>query len=231
MPAATRQSSPTTKFHQKRPNERRWLMPRPPPRRRAARLAAQRAHERERDRGEEGDHAEQRRLVARPVDAGSLGGPEACRSSSAAAPTANLIVFSGTRESGPCASSPAATTSTTAAAAPSAASASCPCALPKAITMKTTSSPSSRTPLNATVNPYQSSRLPLGAPRSRGLIALLPERFVLVVQRLVAARAQDRLAQPLQPEGEQQGADDQPQRVDGDDASAPARVRRRAPPA
>jgi hypothetical protein len=30
----------------------------------------------------------------------------------------------------------------------------------------------------------------------------------------VAARAQDRFAQPLQPEGEQERADDQPQRVE-----------------
>ena len=36
----------------------------------------------------------------------------------------------------------------------------------------------------------------------------------LVVQRLQAARAQDRLAQPLQPEHQQDRADDQAQRVD-----------------
>src|SRR6266545_661650 len=72
-------------------------------------------------------------------------------------PTANLIVFSGTRVSGPRASTPPATTSTSAAAAPPAARPSRPCALPNEITMKTTSRPSSRTPLNATVNAYQSS--------------------------------------------------------------------------
>ena len=45
-------------------------------------------------------------------------------------------------------------------------------------------------------------------PRARG------EDGVLVVQRLVAARAQDRLAQPLQPEDQQQRPDDEPKRVD-----------------
>ena len=75
-PAATRQSSPTMKFHQKRPNERRYLMPRPP-RNGACRTAAQRAHENERKQREERDHAEQRELVAGPVDAGALRAPEA----------------------------------------------------------------------------------------------------------------------------------------------------------
>jgi hypothetical protein len=37
---------------------------------------------------------------------------------------------------------------------------------------------------------------------------------VLVVQRFEAARAQDRLAEPLQTEDQQQGSDEQPQRVD-----------------
>ena len=72
-------------------------------------------------------------------------------------PTANLIVFSGTRESGPFAATPAIKTTTSAAAAPAAASPRCPDVLPNAMTMKTTSSPSSSTPLKATVNEYQSS--------------------------------------------------------------------------
>src|SRR3954454_4088188 len=72
-------------------------------------------------------------------------------------PTANLIVFSGTRSSGPRASAPTATTRTSAAPAPAAASPRRPWALPKEMTMKTTSSPSSRTPLKETVSEYQSS--------------------------------------------------------------------------
>ena len=45
---------------------------------------------------------------------------------------------------------------------------------------------------------------------------LLREERVLVVQRLVAAGAQDRLAQPLQAEDEQERADDEPQRLQRD---------------
>ena len=84
--------------------------------------------------------------------------------------------------------------------------------------MKTTSRPSSRTPLNATVNAYQSRPARSLAARCRGLLALRAEGLVLVVQRLVAARAQDRLAQPLQPEREQQRADDEAKRLDRDRA-------------
>src|SRR5437764_983534 len=50
-------------------------------------------------------------------------------------------------------------------------------------------------------------------PRSRSrAFELAGEDRVLVVERLVAARAQDRLSQPLQAEREQQRADDQPKR-------------------
>ena len=96
------------------------------------------------------------------------------------------------------------------------------CALPKVITMNATSSPSRSTPLNASVKPYQSSPARCrrrGAPAS---CELAREDRLLVVQRLEAAGAQDRLAQPLQAEGEQQRADDEAQGVDRDDASAPA---------
>src|SRR5262249_15300568 len=58
----------------------------------------------------------------------------------------NLGAFSGPRSSGPRTASPTATTSTTAAAAAAAARPSRPCVEPKVITMKATSSPSSRTP-------------------------------------------------------------------------------------
>ena len=131
-------------------------------------------------------------------------------------PTANLIVFSGTRCSGPRASTPATTTTTSATTAPTIATSSRPCALPNVITMKTTSSPSSRTPLKAIVKEYQSSPARRSLARRLGLGPLALERLVLVVQRLVAARAQDRLAQPLQPEDEQEAADEQAQVVDRD---------------
>src|SRR5436190_4918823 len=72
-------------------------------------------------------------------------------------PTANFNVFSGTRDSGCRATAPSAATSTTATPAPTAASAIDPCALPNVRTMNATSRPSSKTPLNAIVNAYQSS--------------------------------------------------------------------------
>ena len=57
-------------------------------------------------------------------------------------------------------------------------------------------------------------------------LALRAKDLLLVVQRLVAARAQDRLPQPLQPEAEQERADDEPERVDGQVLQAPGRARR-----
>ena len=96
--------------------------------------------------------------------------------------------------------------------APSAASGMLPCVLPNVSTMNATSRPSSSTPLNESVKPYQSrpgALLVRGGARLRGLRC---EDRRLVVQRLEAARAQDRLAQPLQAEREQEAADDEPER-------------------
>ena len=56
----------------------------------------------------------------------------------------------------------------------------------------------------------------LDVRRAACLRELAREDRVLVVQRLVARRAQDRLPQPLQAEDEQQRADHEPQRVDRD---------------
>ena len=58
-------------------------------------------------------------------------------------------------------------------------------------------------------------RSPVRSSR-RGQVALPPKRLILVVQRLVAARAQDRFPQPLEPEHEKQRADDEPQGIDRD---------------
>ena len=85
---------------------------------------------------------------------------------------------------------------------------------PNVTTMKTTSSPSSNTPLKATVNEYQSIPRRCSAPAAAACSRSARERRVLVVQRLVAARAQNRLAQPLQTEDEQQRADDEAERLD-----------------
>jgi hypothetical protein len=71
-------------------------------------------------------------------------------------PTANFNAFSGTRASGARTSTPVTATTTTAAAAPITAAPTLCWLAPNVITMKTTSSPSSRTPLNASVKAYQS---------------------------------------------------------------------------
>ena len=124
-------------------------------------------------------------------------------------PTANFRVFSGTRVSGARTARPTPATSTNAAAAPAAASGMLPWVLPKVSTMNATSRPSSRTPLKARTNP------PLGRSHF-GLGDGLGVDRVLVVERLVAARTQDRLPEPLQPEDKQQRADDEPEVVQRD---------------
>ena len=71
-------------------------------------------------------------------------------------PTTNFIVFSGTLANGARAATPTPAMTSTAAAAPSAARPTLPWLSPKVITMNTTSSPSSSTPLKDSVNAYQS---------------------------------------------------------------------------
>ncbi len=68
-------------------------------------------------------------------------------------PTTNFMVFSGTRASGALTATPTAATTATAQAAATAASPMSCWLLPKVSTMNTTSSPSSSTPLNDSVNP------------------------------------------------------------------------------
>ena len=83
--------------------------------------------------------------------------------------------------------------------APSAARPTLCCAPPNVTTMNATSRPSRNTPLNATVNVYQSMPRVVAGGRASGALLLGVDR-VLVVQRLEAARPQDRLPQPLQSE-------------------------------
>src|SRR5215475_4493058 len=110
-------------------------------------------------------------------------------------PTANFIEFSGTRASGARTARPTPATSTSAAAAPTAASGIEPCALPKVRTMNTTSSPSSSTPLNESVNPYQSTpaRSTWAAPRasssSRAKIASSSWSALYPLARRIALRS------------------------------------------
>jgi len=70
--------------------------------------------------------------------------------------------------------------------------------------------------LKASVNPYQSRPARASRPAARALLLLAREDLRLVVQRLEAARSQDRLAQPLEPECEEQPADDQAEDIDRD---------------
>src|SRR6478609_2543115 len=71
-------------------------------------------------------------------------------------PTTNFRVFSGTRVSGWWTTTATPVTSTAAATAPITAGIMSPAVRPKVITINTTSSPSSSTPLNDTVNATQS---------------------------------------------------------------------------
>ena len=86
-------------------------------------------------------------------------------------PTANFIQFSGTLVSGALTAMPMIVTTTMAAAAPITAAPMFFWLSPKVITMKTTSSPSSSTPLNARVKEYQSL-----TPRLDSLAAVLRRR-------------------------------------------------------
>ena len=73
-------------------------------------------------------------------------------------PTANLIVFSGTRASGLCSAMPATSTIAPPSGAPRRRRLGIESAFsPNVITMKITSRPSRKTPLKLTTNPNQSS--------------------------------------------------------------------------
>ena len=172
------------------------------------------AHERddaERDHHDERDDAEQRRVAAGPRDAGAFGAQKIPNEVSMT-PTPNFNVFSGTRVSGACTITPAISTTTNAAAAPIAANPTLCCVPPNVTTMNATSRPFEEHALERDRErvPVVCRSLAVGAEqRDLGFV----DR-VLVVQRLQAARAQDRLAQPLQPEDQQHRADDESQRVD-----------------
>ena len=136
-------------------------------------------------------------------------------------PTANLIVFSGTRASGRRSATPAASTTAPPHAAPAAASGIASALSPNVITMKTISSPSRKTPLKLTtkrepVEPEPRAR----RRRARGRRCSVAEDLLLVVQRLEPRGAQDRLAQPLQAEDQQQRADDQLQQRSGNHSTS-----------
>src|SRR5262249_44813684 len=90
-------------------------------------------------------------------------------------PTANFIQFSGTFVSGALTTMPVMTTTTIAAAAPRAAAPMLWALSPNVITMKTTSSPSSSTPLKDSVKEYQ-SLTPRRDPAAASFAALTSRR-------------------------------------------------------
>src|SRR5262249_28096218 len=104
-------------------------------------------------------------------------------------PTANLIVFSGTRLNGSRSSAPANTTTPSASSAPSAASGMLPCAVPKVSTMKATPEPSRKHGLER-----RCDALPAHAAPGLGVRALLRGELLaedrgLVAQRFITASA------------------------------------------
>ncbi len=115
-------------------------------------------------------------------------------------PTVAFIRFSGMRVSGARRATPSTITAASATTAPTTAPTRCPTP-PSAITISTTSTPSSSTPLNAVVTATQCSRVESAALRRLELLGL-------VVLRLQAGLAKDRLVQPAQPEEQQEDADD-----------------------
>ena len=141
-------------------------------------------------------------------------------------PTTVLMVFSGTSLSWRATSRPTMATRTAAAAAASAARPRRCWAAPRLTTISTTSVPSRKTPLKATANPTPSCfGVPgRGAGAARRVLrrsdAQLGHRgrkdLVLVMRILVAARPQDRLAEPGQAEHQEQRSHHHAQRVDRD---------------
>ena len=134
-PAATRQSSPTTKSHQKSPGSAESSDPAP----------ARSVRRRDRD-GQAVGRARRRRGDDRGVArlasvAPAPSAPQYDPNDVSMTPTASFSEFSGTRASGARTATARTTTTTTAAAAANAAKPMLPWLAPKVSTMKTTSSP------------------------------------------------------------------------------------------
>ena len=109
---------------------------------------------------------------------------------------------------------------TSAAAAAAAARPIRPCVAPNVMTMNDDLEPLEQHALEGDGERVPVDPVAGALAGRRGRALLLPERLGLVVLGLEAARAEDRLAQPLEPEDEQQAADDEPQRLDRDQLSS-----------
>ncbi len=93
-----------------------------------------------------------------PLDADPLADKERARKADSITPTLAFIRFSGTRVRGARRTTPSTITATSATTAPTTAPTRCPTP-PRAITISTTSTPSSSTPLNAVETATQCSRV------------------------------------------------------------------------
>src|SRR5437588_2133883 len=140
-------------------------------------------------------------------------------------PTMNFSVFSGTFASGTRTSAPTRMTSRPAARAPSAAEAmpleretALVAALsPKVITMNATSRPSSKTDLYDSRNPKRSKRDEETSTASRAEFSpFFLVNGLFVVARFQTGVAHDGVLQPLQPEEQQERADDRAKHVEWD---------------
>ena len=189
---------------------------------------AARRHHHQRHERDPGDDHQQGGVAAGRERAGALGPPEDPDQVSIT-PTENFIAFSGMRASGARAANPAPTTIATATAAAAAASPIRCWLAPNVRTMNATSRPSSSTPLNAITNEYgvevraaASTRACIAASRSaRNAASSSWSAFK-------SGGAENRLAQPLQAEHEQQPADDEAQHVERQRGQRRAERRRRS---
>ena len=133
-------------------------------------------------------------------------------------PTANLIVFSGTRSSGERTAIPTSRTSTTAVTAAAAARGVRPCDRPERDHDEYDLEPFEQYSLERDRERVPIHRRPCGTRHAGCLLALGSERRTLVVQRLVAAGAKNRLSQPLETEDQEERSDNEAQGVDREQA-------------
>ena len=218
-PSAVRQSSPTTNSHRPQCESRASPLIRRPAAGRARLASARPARRsrcaRARSRGEQ--HAGTIASSARSPPGQSAPAPSAAQNipnEQSITPTANFIVFSGTRASGARSASPRARHGEDRDRRGRRGEADMRCWLaPKVSTMKATSRPSSSTPLKA-IETRRCRTPPRIGGELVGRLRLFAVDRELVVLRLHSAGAQDRLAQPLQAEVQQQPADEHAQHAD-----------------
>ena len=207
--AATRQSSPTTKSHQKRPKRASHFTPLPPP---AARCLSSRTNSRERTMTKPSTPRIAASEPGQCAPAPSV--DQKIPKVVSITPTLNFMRFSGTRASG------ARTAKPTTCDEDEGGNGSGRGERDRALrATEREDDEHDLEPLEQHALEREDEAVPVeaGPLDVRGALRvgeLAREDRVLVVQRLEAARTEDRLPQPLQPEDEEQSADDEPQRVE-----------------